>query len=96
MKCVILEMFLRWKYAVLDVLFMWLSNVRPGSKVTPRFLTTMFGVMRQPSMLSVRSDTLFVSFLWPGCIISILSECKSKKFGWHPVFNIFDASHKVG
>ena len=77
-------MFLRWKDVVLDMLFMWLSKVSPGSKVTPKFLTTMFGVMGQPSMLRVRPDTLFVSFLWPRSMISVLSEFKYKKFVFHP------------
>uniref|UniRef100_A0A9J8D920 C2H2-type domain-containing protein n=2 Tax=Cyprinus carpio carpio TaxID=630221 RepID=A0A9J8D920_CYPCA len=73
-----LDIFLRWKNAVLQMLDTWLFKERLLSNSTPRFLT-FDELTEQPSSLRQRSRLLYAEFLGPIINTSVFSEFIGKK-----------------
>ena len=77
--CRSLDVFLRWKNAVLQMLETWLSNERLVSKSTPRFLTDDEDLTEQPSSVRQYSRLLREEVFGPKIRISVFSEFSSRK-----------------
>jgi len=77
--CCNLDIFLRWKYAVLQMLEMGLSNERLVSRSTPRFLTDDEDLTEQPSIVTQYSRLVSEEVFWPIIRISAFSELIRRK-----------------
>ncbi len=73
------DMFLRWKNAVLQMLEMWLSKKRLLSNSTPRFLTDDEEFTEQQSSVRQCSRLLHAEVFGPIINTSVFSEFSSKK-----------------